>query len=144
MIKGALRNDDAGHKTSAERKPWGEVMIFKALMLQALHNLSDDRPNTSFTTAARSGAFSAFVLKTRFRTPNPCGSIARHWRKRAWCKNCSICLMGFLKDNGYLAMGGQIIDATIVSAPKQHNSRGENETIKDAKTPDADWKNASG
>src|ERR1700730_9838383 len=30
---------------------------------------------------------------------------------------------GFLKDKGYLAMGGQIIDATIVSAPKQHNSR---------------------
>jgi transposase, IS5 family len=24
---------------------------------------------------------------------------------------------GFLKDKGYLAMGGQIIDATIVSAP---------------------------
>jgi len=32
---------------------------------------------------------------------------------------------GFLKDKGYLAMGGQIIDATIVSAPKQHNSREE-------------------
>jgi IS5 family transposase len=30
---------------------------------------------------------------------------------------------GFLEDKGYLAMGGQIIDATIVSAPKQHNSR---------------------
>ena len=26
-------------------------------------------------------------------------------------------------------MGGQIIDATIVSAPKQHNSREENETM---------------
>jgi hypothetical protein len=28
---------------------------------------------------------------------------------------------GLLKDKGCLAMGGQIIDATIVSAPKQHN-----------------------
>ena len=46
---------------------------------------------------------------------------------------------GFLKDKGYLAMGGQIIVATIVSAPKQHNSRGENETIKDGETP-KDWK----
>jgi IS5 family transposase len=43
-------------------------------------------------------------------------------------------------------MGGQIIDATIVSAPKQHNSvtrtfgsREENETIKEGKTPE-DWK----
>ena len=44
---------------------------------------------------------------------------------------------GFLKDKGYLAMGGQIIDATIVT--KQHNSREENETIKDGETP-KDWK----
>jgi transposase, IS5 family len=34
---------------------------------------------------------------------------------------------------------GQIIDATIVSAPKQHNSREENETIKEGETPE-DWK----
>jgi IS5 family transposase len=37
---------------------------------------------------------------------------------------------GFLKNKGYLASGGQIIDATIVSAPKKHNSREYNETIK--------------
>jgi len=36
-------------------------------------------------------------------------------------------------------MGGQIIDATIVSAPKQHNSGEENETIKEGETPE-DWK----
>ena len=45
----------------------------------------------------------------------------------------------FLKNKGYLARGGQIIDATIVSAPKQHNSREDNETIKEGETPE-DWK----
>jgi transposase, IS5 family len=30
-------------------------------------------------------------------------------------------------------MGGQIIDATIVPTPKQHNSREENETIKEGR-----------
>ena len=29
---------------------------------------------------------------------------------------------GYLKDQGYLAMGGQIIDASIVAAPKQRNA----------------------
>ena len=53
------------------------------------------------------------------------------------------CFDGFLKDKGYLAMGGQIIDATIVSAPKQHNSREENETIKEGETPE-DWKQQAG
>jgi IS5 family transposase len=46
---------------------------------------------------------------------------------------------GFLRDRGYLARGGQIIDATIVSAPKQHKSRKDNETIKEGETPE-DWK----
>ena len=46
---------------------------------------------------------------------------------------------GFLKDKGCLAMGGQIIVATIVCAPKRHNSREENEAIKDGKTP-KNWK----
>src|SRR5438105_40120 len=46
---------------------------------------------------------------------------------------------GFLKNKGYLARGGQIIDATIVSAPKQHNSREDNETLKEGETPE-DWK----
>ena len=40
---------------------------------------------------------------------------------------------------GYLAMGGQIVDATIVAAPKQRNGDGEKADIKAGKVPDA-WK----
>jgi hypothetical protein len=40
-------------------------------------------------------------------------------------------------------MGGQIIDATIVSAPKRHNSREDNETITEGETPE-DWKSKPG
>ena len=43
-----------------------------------------------------------------------------------------------LQANGYLARGGQIIDATIVSAPKQRNSRDENDKVKTGQTPE-DW-----
>lgn len=35
-------------------------------------------------------------------------------------------------------MGGQIVDATIVTAPKQLNRREDNETIKAGETPQ-DW-----
>ncbi len=30
-------------KSSAGRKPWDEVLVFKCLVLQALYNLSDDQ-----------------------------------------------------------------------------------------------------
>ena len=36
----------------------------------------------------------------------------------------------YLRDSGYLAMGGQIVDASIVPVPRQHNRRDENEKIK--------------
>ena len=45
---------------------------------------------------------------------------------------------GYLKAKGYLAMGGQIIDATIVPAPRQRNSRDDNALVKAGETP-ADW-----
>ena len=44
---------------------------------------------------------------------------------------------GHLKDQGYLAMGGQIIDASIVAVPKQRNSRKENARIKAGETPES-------
>jgi transposase, IS5 family len=41
-----------------------------------------------------------------------------------------------LDAKGYIARGGQIVDATIVSAPKQRNTREENEAIKAGETPE--------
>ncbi len=38
-----------------------------------------------------------------------------------------------LKNKGYIARGGQIIDATIVSVPKQHNTKEENGRSRPAK-----------
>jgi IS5 family transposase len=42
------------------------------------------------------------------------------------------------KAKGYLAMGGQIIDTTIVPAPRHRNSRDDNATVKAGETP-AEW-----
>lgn len=44
-----------------------------------------------------------------------------------------------LTDRGYLAMGGQIIDASVVPAPKQRNTEEEKAAIKDGRIPDG-WK----
>lgn len=44
-----------------------------------------------------------------------------------------------LTDRGYLAMGGQIIDATVVPAPRQRNTEDEKAAIKQSKVPER-WK----
>src|SRR6202051_752288 len=43
VITGGLGASDVARKSPAGRKPWDEVVIFKALVLQALYNLSDDQ-----------------------------------------------------------------------------------------------------
>jgi IS5 family transposase len=42
-----------------------------------------------------------------------------------------------LEAKGYIARGGQMVDATIVPVPKQRNSRDENDEVKAGKTPEA-------
>lgn len=44
-----------------------------------------------------------------------------------------------LKDQGYFALGGQILDASIVEAPKQRMTDGEKALIKDGKNADEIW-----
>src|SRR5512137_1520711 len=44
----------------------------------------------------------------------------------------------FITANGYAAQQGQIVDASIVAAPRQRNSREENRQIKDGTTPE-EW-----
>ena len=46
-----------------------------------------------------------------------------------------------LEAKGYIARGGQMVDATIVPVPKQRNSRDENDDVKAGKTPEAWQKN---
>ena len=44
-----------------------------------------------------------------------------------------------LRTNGYLAMGGQIVDATLVVAPKQRNTQEAKEAIKAGRTAAEVW-----
>jgi len=44
-----------------------------------------------------------------------------------------------LREHGYLAIGGQIVDATLVAAPKQRNTEAEKSAIKAGKTAAEIW-----
>jgi hypothetical protein len=44
-----------------------------------------------------------------------------------------------LRQSGYIAMAGQIVDASLIAAPRQRNTQDEKKAIKDGRIPDA-WK----
>lgn len=94
LIKGGLRKSETERKSVAGRKPWDEVVIFKALVLQALYNLSGDQAEDQLRDRLSFMRFLGLGLEDAVPDAKTCGSIARRWRKRARWQSCSICLTG--------------------------------------------------
>jgi IS5 family transposase len=122
-------------KSNAGRKPWDEVLIFKVLCLQQLYNLSDDQ--IEYQIRDRLSFMRFLDLGIEDRVPDAKTvwlyreKLAKAGKVKALFDRFDI----YLRDNGYLAMGGQIVDASIVPVPKQRNSREENEAVKAGEAP---------
>src|SRR3977135_3342250 len=133
-----LTPDEMMKKSSAGRKPVDAIVMFRMLVLQALHNLSDEqaeyqvRDRLSFTRFLRLGIEDGIPDATTlwlFREKLAKAGVVEKLFER---------FDQHLAGQGYTARCGQMVDATIVPVPKQRNSRDENETVKAGQTP-ADW-----
>ena len=121
------------------RPPYDPVLMFKILILQALYSLSDDQ--MEFMIRDRLSFMRFLGLGLGHTVPD----AKTIWLFRERLKEKGVVERLFdrfdrhLEDKGMLALGGQIMDASIVEAPRQRNTREEKETIKSGKTPN-DWK----
>lgn len=133
-----LRTPPCARRGAQGRKPWDEVLIFKALVVQALYNLSDEQMEYQLRDRLSFMRFLGLGLED----PVPDATTLWLYREalaRAGAVEALFAAFdGHLRDQGFLAMGGQIVDATIVAAPRQRNSRNENADIKDGRTPE-EW-----
>jgi IS5 family transposase len=125
-------------KSNAGRKPFDVVVMFKILILQSLYNLSDDQ--TEFQIRDRLSFMRFLGLPLGGRVPDA---------KTIWLFRDQLTEAGlvrtvfaqfdqFLRAHGFAAQKGQIVDASIVQAPRQRNRRDENQQIKDGQIPE-DW-----
>jgi transposase, IS5 family len=127
---------DKERKSDAGRKPFDVIMMFKILILQSLYNLSDDR--TEFQIRDRLSFMRFLGLSLGDAVPD----AKTIWLFREQLTNAGLIekafnkFDGFLRDNGFAAKKGQIVDASIVPAPRQRNSRDENKTIKNGGVPE--------
>ncbi|QJB69729.1 IS5 family transposase [Parasphingorhabdus halotolerans] len=138
LVKGGLQRADADRKSLAGRKPWDEVLIFKALVLQALYNLSDDAMEYQLRDRLSFMRFVGLGLEDAVPDAKTLWLYREALGKAGAVEGLFNQFDSYLKAKGYLAMGGQIIDATIVPAPRQRNTRDDNMTVKAGRTP-ADW-----
>ena len=123
-------------KSNAGRKPYDAILKFKIVVLQSLHNLSDEQ--TEYLIRDRL----SFMRFLDLDLEDPVPDATTIWLFREALAQAGLIDKLFerfgqhLETEGYIARGGQIIDATIVSVPKQRNTKEENEAIKAGKTPE--------
>jgi transposase, IS5 family len=121
------------------RPPYDPVMMFKILVIQAHNNLADER--TEFLINDRLSFMRFLGLDLGERVPDARTIWA--FRERLVKANAIERLFArfdqAVRAAGYLAMSGQIIDASLVAAPKQRNTEEEKQAIKEGRIPE-EWK----
>lgn len=128
-----------GVGTKGGRPPYDPVAMLKVLVLAAQNNVSDARMEYLIRDRLSWLRFLSFDLGA----PTPDANTIRLFREKLTEAGAlDMVFADFdrqLKERGYLAMGGQIVDATLVAAPKQRNTAPEKDAIKVGKTASEIW-----
>jgi transposase, IS5 family len=126
-------------KSNAGRPPLDALLMFKVLVLQSLYNLSDD--GVEYQIRDRLSFMRFLGLSLAERVPDA---------KTIWLFREQLAAAGLVEQlfarfdaeltrQGFAARKGQIIDASIVAAPRQRNTRAENEHIKQTGAAPEQW-----
>jgi transposase, IS5 family len=131
-------------RSKGGRPPFDHVFMFKVLILQTNHNLSDERTEYLIKDRLSFMRFLGLGLSDTVPDANTVWTFREALTKaRIDGKPAIEVLFGRFDDAlraaGFLAMGGQIVDATIVAVPKQHNTEEEKRMVKEGRVPE-DWK----
>jgi transposase, IS5 family len=126
-------------RSKGGRPPSDAVLMFKILVLQALYGLSDEQAEYQIQDRLTFMRFLGLGLGDAV----PDYSTIWRFREALVAAGAIEALFArfdaALKDRGYFALGGQVIDASIVEAPKQRLSDAEKARIKAGATAREIW-----
>ena len=139
-LEATWRKPPEERKSKAGCKPWDAVVMFKAIVLCALYNLSDDQLEYQLRDRLSFMRFLGLGLEDKVPDARTVWLYREQLARAGAIEGLFEEFDGYLEKQGYLAMGGQIIDASIVPVPRQRNSRDDNARIKQGATPEG-WEN---
>jgi IS5 family transposase len=120
------------------RPPFDPVLMFKALVLQRLYNLSDDALEYQINDRLSFMRFLGLDFGSSIPDSKTIWLFRDQLQRRGLVRKLFDRMNRQLEERGIIANNGQIVDATFVEAPRQRNSKEENEEIKAGATP-AKW-----
>lgn len=127
-------------RSKGGRPPFDAVLKFKMLYLQAQHGLSFEQTERLVRDRLSWMRFCGLSIAD----PVPDANTLWDFREALIAAGAFEMLFEQLdkaiKDAGFIPMGGQIIDASLVAAPRQRNTDAEKEAIKAGKRASEIWR----
>ncbi|RYY58115.1 MAG: IS5 family transposase [Chitinophagaceae bacterium] len=136
-----FKEPESGHPSKGGCPAFNAVLMFKVLVLQKYHALSDDQYEYQINYQH---SFQRFPrLEREGRLPNA-KTIWRFCERlgRERVQALFSVVDGFLRDRVLPLRAGKMIDARFVDVPRQRNTRQENQQIKDGQMSDG-WEQKS-
>ncbi len=138
LLDQALRRSDG---TKGGRPAFDPVMMFKVLILQALNDLSDERAEFLITDRLSFMRFLGLGLGDKAPDRNTIWTFREALKAACVIDDLIAAFDAAITASGYRATHGQIVDASLVSAPKQRLTDEEKAAIKDGKSAREIWDN---
>ena len=126
-------------RTEGGRPPFDPVLMFKILVIQATNNLSDERAEFLINDRLSFMRFLGLGLEDRVPDARTIWLFREKLTTAGAIKRMFDRFDAMLRQAGYIAMSGQIVDASLVAAPRQRNTEDEKKAIKEGRIP-VNWK----
>lgn len=132
-LDAALARSD---RAKGGRPPYDAVLMFKILVLQVLYGLSDEQAEFQILDRRSFGRFLGLDDGDRVPDAKTIWLFRETLTRAGAVQRLFDCFDRVLNDRGYLAMGGQIVDATVIEARRPRLNTAEKATIKGGGVPE--------
>ena len=123
------------------RPPYDPVLMFKILVLQTLYTLSDEQTEYQLKDRLSFMRFVGLALHDAVPDAKTIWLYREQLARAGAVERLFARFDELLRAKGWLAMGGQIVDATVIEARRPRLTQAEKDALKGGGTP-ADWKPA--
>ena len=138
MFRNALEDvfENKKKKNNAGAKPYDVVMMFKVMVIKHYYNLSDHQVQYQITDRQSFKDFLGLASGDKVPDEKTIWAFSEKMSDSGLSEKLFQQFVDELNEKGLIFNEGQIIDASFVLAPKQHNTRDENKDIKNGKGGD--------
>ena len=123
------------------RPPYDAVLMFRVLVLQTLYTLSDDQVEYQLRDRLSFMRFAGLAMSDPVPDAKTIWLFREQLTRAGALQHLFDRFDALLRERGYLAMGGQIVDATIVEARRPRLTAAEKAVVREGRTP-AGWPKA--